>query len=227
MAGRRLLSDLRVDLSFPSDSGKASKSYVNVKKVMSDLDSYAFEPGQQVQCKTRFDDIYKGEVVAFDLSSKILILKSPSTSGAPTNHDLHFLVLDSVADVQILEEPKSDSSNDQLPSIETKQIKAKQTAALAERLNLVRAVGNGVSEEGLQLYTMLCKTYERSNITWKDNVKIVVLNSVVIEPPYGEANCVSSSSKTEKEAVSYVKSFVQKFWASHAKQKNTKADPVS
>lgn len=194
---------------------------------MSDLDSYAFEPGQQIQCKTRFDDIYRGEVVAFDLSSKILILKSPSTSGIATSNDLHFLILDSVADVQILEEPKGDCSNDHLPNIETKQIKQKQTAALAERYSLVQAVGNGVSQEGLQLYTMLCKTYDRVNITWKDNVKIVVLNSVVIEPPYEEANCQPLSSKTGKEAVSYVKSNVEKFWASHAKQQATKTNPIS
>lgn len=189
---------------------------------MSDLDSYAFEPGQKVQCRTRFDDVYKGEVVAFDLSSKILILKSPSSSGIASNHDLHFLVLDSVSDVQILEEPKSECLNDQLPNIEMKQITAKQSAALAERYSLVQAVGNGVSQEGLQLYTMLCKTYDRSNITWKDNVKIVVLNSVAIEPPYKEANCQPLSSKTEKEAVSYVKSNVQKFWTSQAKQQETK-----
>lgn len=187
---------------------------------MSDLDSYAFEPGQQVQCRTRFDDIFKGEVVAFDLSSKILILKSPSSSGVPTNHDLHFLVLDSVSDVQILEEPRGECATDQLPSIEMKNIKAKQAAALDERLRLVEAVGNGVSQDGISLYTALTKKYDRaSDITWKDKVKIVVMNSVVISPPYKETDCHSLTARTQKEAVVYVKSIVRKFWESCQKQK--------
>lgn len=118
---------------------------------MSDmLEQLAFEPGQQVQCKTRFDDIFKGEVVAFDLSNKILILKSPSTTVFAKNHELHFLNLDNVADVQILEEPRDQRCSDKLPSIETKQIQAKEATAIAERLRLIEKLGetNKSSQRG-------------------------------------------------------------------------------
>lgn len=185
---------------------------------MSDLDSYAFEPGQQVQCETRFDDVFKGEVVAFDLSSKILILKSPSSSGTVNNHDLHFLVLDHVKNdsVKILEEPQTECAND-LPSIDMKYVKGKQAAALNERRRLVDAVGNGVSQDGISLYTAISKKYDRaSDLTWKDKVKIVVMNSVVINPPYKESDCESTSpTEKEEEAVSYVKSIVRKFWENY------------
>lgn len=177
---------------------------------MSDLDSYAFGPGQQVKCKTRFDDILKGEVVAFDLNSKILVLKSPSSS---TNYDLNFLVLDSVSDVEILEETKSDQ-NIELPSLEMKQIKAKQTSAYNDRMRLVEAVGNGVSQDGISLYTTFSKKYDRaSEITWKDKTKLVVMNSVIISPPYKESNCEPISPKTPKDAVNYVRNIVRKYWS--------------
>ena len=188
---------------------------------MSDLDSFAFEPGQQVQCKTRFEDVFKGEVMAFDLNSKILILKSPSSSGTGTNHDLHFLVLDSVSDVEILEEPHVECTND-LPSIEMKCVKAKHTANASERLRLVEAVSNGVTQDGISLYTAFSKLYDRAtdDVTWKDKVKIVVMNSVVISPPYKESDCEPINPKTQKEAVNYVKSNVRKFWESCTKQKS-------
>lgn len=183
---------------------------------MSDLDTYAFEPGQQVQCKTRFDDVFKGEVVAFDLNSKILTLKSPSIVNS-SNHDLQFLVLDSVSEVEILEEPQ-EKRNNELPSIEMKYIKAKQDAATAERLRIVEAVEKGVSKEGISLYIAFTKKYERAtDITWKDDVKIVVMNSVVISPPYKESDCEPISPKAHKEALNYVKSIVKKFWEDNAK----------
>ena len=186
---------------------------------MSDWDSYAFQPGQQVLCKTRFDDEFKGEVVAFDLSSRILILKSPSTSGVATNHDIHILVLDSVSDVQIIAEPGADAVSDQLRNIDTSHITAKKSASLSERMRLIDAVGNGVSREGIELFTALTKKYDRaSDLVWKDKVKIVVMNSVVINPPYTEADCQSLSPKTpNKEAVSYLRSNVRKFWESCSK----------
>ena len=117
---------------------------------MSDmLEQLAFTPGQQVQCKTRFDDIFKGEVVAFDLSNKILILKSPSTTVFAKNHELHCLNLDNVSDVQILEEPREKRNNDTLPVIETDQIKAKEATAIAERLRLIEKLGeNNKSQRG-------------------------------------------------------------------------------
>lgn len=186
---------------------------------MSDLDRnlVAFEPGQQVQCKTRFEDVFKGEVVAFDLNSKILTLKSPSTSGNASNHDLQFLVLDSVSDVEVLQEPLGERNND-LPSIEMKYIKAKQTAALIERLRIVEAVEKGVSQEGIALYSAFSKKFERAtDITWKDDVKIVVMNSVVISPPYKESDCEPTSPKADKQALNYVKSIVRKFWEDNAK----------
>lgn len=176
-----------------------------------DFETRPFEPGQQVQCKTRFNDVFKGEVMAFDLNSKILILKSPSSSGTSSNHDLHFLVLDSVSDVAILEDTHGECNND-LPSIEMKYIKAKQEAATKERMLIVQAFGNGVSQEGISLYAEILKKYNRpSDITWKDKVKIVVLNLVVISPPYKESDCEAISVKS-KDALSYVKSIVRKFW---------------
>lgn len=43
---------------------------------MSEIDSLAFQAGQQVRCKTKFNHVLNGEVVAFDLNSKILAIKS-------------------------------------------------------------------------------------------------------------------------------------------------------
>lgn len=184
---------------------------------MSDLDSFAFGPGQQVQCKTRFDDVLKGEVVAFDLNSKILVLRSPSSNSS--NYDLNFLVLDSVSDVEILEEARSDHNMD-LPSLEMKHIQAKRASALNERMRLVEAVGNGVSQDGVSLYTAFSKIYDRaSDVTWNDKTKLVVMNSVIISPPYKEANCEAITPKTSKDALTYVRNVVRKYWEGSGKQR--------
>lgn len=190
---------------------------------MSGFDSLAFEPGQQVQCKTRFDDVLKGEVVAFDLNSKVLILKSASSTGNSNNHDLQFLVLDSVSDVEILQEPQGEY-NKNLPNVDLKYLKVKSEAAENERMRLVEAVGNGVSRDGISLFTAFSKKYGRaSDITWKDKVKIVVLNSVVISPPYKESDCEAMTKGTSQEALGYVKSNVRKFWEDFNKQKSSTA----
>lgn len=189
---------------------------------MSDLDSYAFEPGQQVQCRTRFEQDFRGEVMSFDLNSKILVLKSPAASGSAANHDLNFLVLDSVSNVEILEEPKGESHD--LPSLDTRSINTRQRQALDDRMRLVEAVGNGVSQEGISLYTALAKHYNRPDVVWKDKNKIVVLNAVIISPPYKEADCTGLTNKAHNhaQAVIYVKQIVRKFWDSLPKQQEAK-----
>lgn len=187
---------------------------------MSELDSLAFEPGQQVQCKTRFEDVFKGEVVAFDLNSKILILKSPSSTGNNANHDLHFLVLDSVSDVEILEEPPENYIKE-LPSIEMKYVKARQAKALTERIRLVEAVGNGVNRDGIALFSAFSKTYDRSpdDVVWEDK-KIVVMSSVIVSPPYKESDCSPLTANSKKDSVVYVRNIVRKYWESCSKQKS-------
>lgn len=193
---------------------------------MSDLDSLAFEPGQQVQCKTRYEEVYKGEVIAFDLNSNILILKSPSsvpsTTGVNTNHDLHCLVLDSVSEVNILEEPPQGKCNNDLPSLGTKYLNDKRASASKERLRLIEAVENGVSQDGISLFTAFSKKYDRpEDLMWKDKVKIIVMNSVVISPPYKESDCKPLYPDSSQSAVNYVKSNIRKFWESCSKQKQT------
>lgn len=175
------------------------------------LDSLAFEPGQQVRCKTRFADEVNGEVAAFDLNSKVLILKSTSASGGSSNKDLHILVLDSVSNVEILAEPPAETTND-LPSIDMKCVKSKQLSALEERLRVVKAIENGVSQEGIALFGSLAKIYGRaSDVSWRDKDKILIMNEVLVSAPYKETNCEALATKSEA-ALSYVKSIVRKFW---------------
>lgn len=186
---------------------------------MADLDSYAFEPGQQVQCKTRFEDIYKGEVVAFDLNTKILILKSPTSApSGGSNHDLNFLQLDSVSNVEILKEPPKDAATD-LPSIDMKYVKDRMELSLAERMEFIKAVGDGVSQEGLSLFTFLTKLYDRSSLGWDKQTKvdIVVDKSVIIKPPYSGDDCKAINSN--QSALDRVSAQVRKFWTSQNKTK--------
>lgn len=177
----------------------------------------AFEPGQQVECVTRYDDTYTGEVIAFDLNSKILIIKSPASSGNSANRDLHIFKLENVKDVKSLEEPRAGTAKD-LPNMEMKHIITRKENALQERLRLVEAVGNGVSQDGISLFLSLEKKYSRSSdLFWKDEVKIVVMNSVVIKPPYKESDCEllksdSSESNRQSQSLTYVKNIVKKFW---------------
>lgn len=185
---------------------------------MSELDSVAFEPGQQVQCETRFKDVYKGEVVAFDLNSNILIIKSPSTSGNNAQHDLHFLVLDNVGDVKLLEEQHGKSNHD-LPSIDMKHIGSKLENELEIRESIIGAVGRGASQVGVSLFEVLLRTLHRhTDVTMKEKGKLVVLKSVVISPPYKESDCALLEPLNTTKSMDYVKNIVRKFWESQGKQ---------
>lgn len=179
---------------------------------MSAVDQLAFEPGQQIKCETRHDETFTGEVVAFDLQSNIIIIKSPSSSGTNANKDLHFIMVKNCADIQVIEESQGDFTKD-LPHIEMKYIQAKQQTAINERMRLVEAVGNGVSKDGISLFLSLSKKFDRaSDLTWNDKVKIVVMNAVVIKPPYKESDCELTNPTSKNDAITYVKNLVKKFW---------------
>lgn len=214
---------------------------------MSEIDSLAFHPGQQVRCKTRFNDILTGEVIAFDLRTKILTIKSvasdkaTSTATPPTlsttntvssttatntsasNSNLsissngnlchiHFLVLDSCSDVEILKDHQQNHNDYCLPSIDMSYIEKRKNVAKEERLKLVEAFKDGVSKDGLLLFGEVSKKYSVKDVIWRDKNKIVVLNQVVISPPYRECNCQSLNSKSSNDAVPYIKKVVSHYW---------------
>lgn len=74
---------------------------------MSAVESDCFTIGSIVATKTCYNEDIEGEVLAFDPQTKMLILKSPSSSGNPKRHDVNIVNLSLVSDVQIKKEVTS------------------------------------------------------------------------------------------------------------------------
>lgn len=87
----------------------------------------------------------------------------------------------------------------------------------------MKAFDSGVSEEGLQLFQHLSRTF--SSVQW-DVKDIIVQKDVVVSPPYKADNCeprVDSSLSGERrsintaktsEAVAYIKNVIDNYWNS-------------
>ena len=87
-------------------------------------------------------------------------------------------------------------------------------AAIDERIRLANAFDAGISEEGVKVFLHLCKTMETLT-TWEGK-NIIVDEMVSISAPYKAENCAAYGNCTDKNkvqnAVSFVKSLVEKFW---------------
>ncbi|KAF7496424.1 Protein LSM12 -like protein [Sarcoptes scabiei] len=178
-----------------------------------------FTVGSTVQCKTCFDEIVVGEVLAFEYKNKILMLKISSNN---INNDIVCINLGFCGDIKILKDISTDSNanNTMLPDLNTDKLEERANAAIRERNNLISAYKSGVSFEGISLYLSLSKTMGESVELEKLNEKtynIVIKKSTKIIPPY-RADCVqiesnkNDSGQISSESVKYARKLVEKFW---------------
>ncbi|KAG9508669.1 Protein LSM12-like A, partial [Fragariocoptes setiger] len=179
-----------------------------------DFNNYSLDIGQMLQCTTQFGEVYNGELIAIDLSKRLVTLKCPSSKSEMTRHDIHYLLINSLADLTIT---RQDPAEILSPSIITEKIEERKKTAKEERSKFAELLRLGVSVDGLRLYASLSKTYcGKDDLRWKDH-SIVVVNDVEIKPPYKESNCALLKESTCN--VGYVQTLVKKFWDDQEKEK--------
>uniref|UniRef100_A0A8V5GW38 Uncharacterized protein n=1 Tax=Melopsittacus undulatus TaxID=13146 RepID=A0A8V5GW38_MELUD len=134
----------------------------------------------------------------------------PSSSGKPNHADILLVNLQYVSEVEILSD-RSDTPPP-LASLNVSKLATKARTEKEEKLSQAYAISAGVSLEGQQLFQTIHKTIK--DCKWQDK-NIVVMEEVVIAPPYQVENCKGK----EGSALSHVRKIVEKHFRDVESQK--------
>ncbi|KAK7919261.1 hypothetical protein WMY93_010545 [Mugilogobius chulae] len=160
-----------------------------------------FSVGSHVSCLTCLGQRLNGEVVAFDYQSKMLTLKCASSSGKPNLNDVILINLAYVSDVDIINDRTE--TPPPLASLNVSKLANRARTEKEDKLSQAYAISAGVSPEGQQLFQTIHKTIK--DCKWQEK-NIIVMDDVVISPPYQVENCKGK----EGSALSHVRKIVEK-----------------
>ncbi|XP_045170510.1 protein LSM12-like [Mercenaria mercenaria] len=163
-----------------------------------------FSIGSIVSCTTCYQQKIQGEVMAFDLGTKMLAIKCQPSSGKHSVHDVKLVNLSYVSDVKVLKEADRDTSPPPLSNLNSQKINARLRQNIEDKKRQVNYIGVGVTPEGQKVFNAIVKTI--TDVKW-DRQNIVVFEEVTIRPPYGLDDC---KGKEGCRTLEHVKKIVQK-----------------
>ncbi|XP_051769954.1 protein LSM12 homolog A isoform X1 [Ctenopharyngodon idella] len=178
-----------------------------------------FSVGSHVSCLTCLGQRLQGEVVAFDYPSKMLTLKCPSSSGKPNLSDVILINLAYVSEVDIINDRTE--TPPPLASLNVSKLANRARTEKEDKLSQAYAISAGVSVEGQQLFQTIHKTKEQKrnslikDCKWQEK-NIIVMDDVVISPPYQVENCKGK----EGSALSHIRKIVEKHFRDVESQKS-------
>ncbi|XP_009992590.1 PREDICTED: protein LSM12 homolog, partial [Chaetura pelagica] len=123
-------------------------------------------------------------------------LECPSSSGKPNHADILLVNLQYVSEVEIINDRTE--TPPPLASLNVSKLANKARTEKEEKLSQAYAISAGVSLEGQQLFQTIHKTIK--DCKWQEK-NIVVMEEVVIAPPYQVENCKGK----EGSALSHVR----------------------
>ncbi|XP_025052644.1 protein LSM12 homolog [Alligator sinensis] len=134
----------------------------------------------------------------------------PSSSGKPNHADILLVNLQYVSEVEIINDRTE--TPPPLASLNVSKLANKARTEKEEKLSQAYAISAGVSLEGQQLFQTIHKTIK--DCKWQEK-NIVVMEEVVIAPPYQVENCKGK----EGSALSHVRKIVEKHFRDVESQK--------
>lgn len=147
-------------------------------------DSDYFIVGSRISCTTLYNEKMEGEVAAFDIGTKLLIIKSNSSAGNHNLNDMKFINLDYVKDVNMLADAKEPAPH--LMPLNLGKLSNRVRQNVEEKRQKVNHIGVGVTPEGQAVFNAIIKTIGETRWSGKN---IIVMETVEIHPPYGVENC--------------------------------------
>ncbi|KAM3863757.1 protein LSM12 homolog B [Diretmus argenteus] len=157
--------------------------------------------GSHVSCLTCLGQQLQGEVVAFDYQSKMLTLKCPPSSGLSNLSDVILVNLSFVSDVSMVTDRAH--TPPPLALLNITKLANRVRTEKEEKFSQAYAVSAGVSTDGQQLFHTIHKTIKECK--WQEK-NIVVMDDVIIAPPYQVDNCRGKEGST----LSHVRKIVEK-----------------
>jgi len=174
-------------------------------------ESEYFNVGMIVEVVTLHKKVLKGEVVAFDLATRMLAIKSSSASSKAVGgrSDVQVVNLQYVSDIQTISEAPADLSSQALPNLNFAKLTSRMNSNTDEKLRKIGYTGVGVSALAQRLVNAITKTL--AEVRW-DGQNVVVMDVVTISPPYGVADCrLNEGQGSQVQALHHVQKLVGKF----------------
>ncbi|BFF97519.1 protein Hezron [Drosophila madeirensis] len=168
-----------------------------------------FTVGSTVRCKICFDEEILGEVVAFDAGTKMLLIKVPNKRGLC---DMNIVNLNFCLDVEIVKEVELSESIPKPAPPDLPKLEKRLHDTIEQRAKHLLNFKPKVSPMGQALYRQVAFYLGDSQVSWleqEQKISIMVMEQVIIEPPYGVANVNGPQEATKLKR--YVQWIVQKF----------------
>lgn len=187
-----------INSSNSSDQGNSTSDPYNSNNFM------APPIGAQIKCVTCLGNNVQGKVIAYDQQTKMLALRAP-VPNKPGYYDYTMVNVAWCSNLEVLEEPSE--SPEPITTLNIQKLERRKKLNIDNKLKEMNSLGNDVSPLAQHLYFTIYKTL--NEVEWEDK-NIVVMNSVVITPPYDVNSCHSRSGEAHP-AVEHVKKIVKKF----------------
>ncbi|KAK7488338.1 hypothetical protein BaRGS_00020497 [Batillaria attramentaria] len=171
---------------------------------MADNSSEYFTIGSQVRVTTCHNVEMKGEVVAFDVQTKFLLIKSPSV-GRHNTFDMKAINLDMVSELSVLSEPTTPPPP--LGNLNMARVQTRLRQNMEEKKRQLNYVGVDVTPEGQRLMNSISKTIQ--DVRW-DTQNIVVMDAVVITPPYRLEDCKMLKENSNSQTLAHIRKIMEK-----------------
>ncbi|KAH8965044.1 hypothetical protein BDL97_04G097600 [Sphagnum fallax] len=139
--------------------------------------------GCRLAIKTTLGDDIDGTVLAYDSSSKIVVLQEGS-SGERRN--LRFLKVNYVKDVTLLGQSEEEQFELKNPYLDMTSLRNREEAAIRQAEAEAERFGVGVTQEAQDIFDALSKTLP---VRW-ENTAILVMNEVRVSQPYLPDNVI-------------------------------------
>ncbi|CEP07367.1 hypothetical protein [Parasitella parasitica] len=160
--------------------------------------------GRAIKIKTASNEEIEGLVYTYDrISNCIAIDSSPQTSPTTTtaaaaaaagcNMSFRIIKISHIKEIISLGDlSSSDNKKDYLPvnRVQVDRLKSRESEALKGFQSQVSKIGVGVTKEGQDIFNALSKTLP---CRWSKET-IVVMDEILITPPYGVDDCKASAS---------------------------------
>eukprot|EP01116_Phalansterium_solitarium_P023377 TRINITY_DN814_c0_g1_i1.p1 TRINITY_DN814_c0_g1~~TRINITY_DN814_c0_g1_i1.p1 ORF type:complete len:183 (-),score=9.63 TRINITY_DN814_c0_g1_i1:245-793(-) len=159
---------------------------------MDGMSPFDFAVGSLVILKTAFGEDIQGEIFAFDAATDSVVL-AQTLAHTQLKRNYRILKASCVKTVEYLGKTEAAEWADlsELPPIDLKQVQKREENAIRKLKEEAARIGEGVTSEAQEIFNALNKTYP---CRW-DRDNIIVLDQVLIRPPYGENNCAGSDPK--------------------------------
>jgi hypothetical protein len=171
-----------------------------------------FNIGMIIEVLMLHNRLLRGEVVAFDMPSRMLAIKCASTNGktALPTHNVQIVNLQYVTSIKLINDCPL-LSPPPLPNLNFSKLNVRMIQNVEEKRKRMGYTGVNVSPTAQRLVHAITKTIQE--VRWEGQ-QIVVLDQVTISPPYAVEDCRLNANKNtnnQPHALQHVQKLVGKF----------------